>query len=140
MTHTDPQEVLTAYKAAVQAKDVEAFVALYDENVRIFDLWGEWVYEGTQVWREMAAGWFSSVGNDTIRVEMDAVKTVHSGDIAVTHAFVTYKGVSTEGAVLRAMQDRHSWVFKREDGSWKIVHEHSSAPVNLETMKVILQH
>lgn len=139
MTHSDPREVLAAYEAAVYAKDVDAFVALYDENVRIFDLWGQWVYEGARAWREMATGWFSSVGTDTILVEMDEVKTVHSGDIAVTHAFLTYKGVSAEGTVLRAMQSRHTWVLRQKDGVWKIVHEHSSAPVDLETMKVILQ-
>jgi uncharacterized protein (TIGR02246 family) len=139
MVHKDPNEVLEAYKAAVYAKDVEAFVALYDQDVRIFDLWGKWIYEGAQAWREMATGWFSSLGKDLVAVEMDDVKTIHSGDTAVIHAFVTYKGVSAEGTVLRAMQDRHTWVFRQRDGAWRIVHEHSSAPVDLETMKVILQ-
>lgn len=34
-------QVLDAYKAAVAAKDVDAFVALYDQDVRVFDLWLE---------------------------------------------------------------------------------------------------
>ena len=139
MTQTDPKEVLDAYKAAVYAKDVDAFMALYDQDVRIFDLWGEWVYDGPEAWRGMATGWFSSVGTDTVVVEMDDVKIIHSGDIAITHAFVTYKGVSAEGKDLRAMQSRHTWVFKQKDGAWKIVHEHSSAPVDRESSKVILQ-
>ena len=34
--------VLDAYKTAAFAKDVDAFVSLYDQNVCVFDMWGEW--------------------------------------------------------------------------------------------------
>ena len=37
------------------------------------------------------------------------------------------------------MQNRLTWVLKQKDGAWKIVHEHTSAPVDFETAKVILQ-
>ena len=37
---------LAAYQAAVLAKDVDAFVALYHEDVCVFDLWGRWSYTG----------------------------------------------------------------------------------------------
>ena len=36
------EEVLDAYAAAVRAKDVEAFLSLYADDVRNFDLWSEW--------------------------------------------------------------------------------------------------
>jgi ketosteroid isomerase-like protein len=45
-------QVLDSYKAAVKAKDVDAFVALYDQDVRVFDLWGVWSYQGVEAWRE----------------------------------------------------------------------------------------
>jgi hypothetical protein len=35
-------QVLNAYQAAVFAKDVDAFVALYDADVLIYDMWGVW--------------------------------------------------------------------------------------------------
>jgi ketosteroid isomerase-like protein len=37
------EKVLQNYKAAVLAKDVNAYIALYDDNIRIFDMWQEWV-------------------------------------------------------------------------------------------------
>jgi len=38
-----------------------------------------------------------------------------------------------------AMLNRLTWVLKPHGGGWKIVHEHTSAPVDGESMKVILQ-
>lgn len=70
---------------------------------------------------------------------MDDVQTIAAHDAAVAHAFVTYKGVSAEGKELRAMQNRLTVALKHTGGAWKIVHEHSSAPVNFETATVILQ-
>ena len=132
-------QVLDSYKTAVTTKDVDAFVALYDQDVRVFDIWGEWSYKGVEAWRGMVTDWFGSLGNERVIVDMDGVQTIVEHDIAIVHAFVIYKGVSAEGKELRAMQNRLTWVLKRENSAWKIVHEHTSAPVNIETSKVILQ-
>jgi hypothetical protein len=41
---------------AVLAKDVEAFVALYDADVRIFDPFGAWSHRGIDAWRHTWRG------------------------------------------------------------------------------------
>ncbi len=131
--------VVDAHKAAVFAKDVDAFVALYDQDVCVFDLWGAWSYNGVAAWRRMVADWFGSLGSERVVVDMDGVQTIMAHDVAVVHAFVTYTAVSAEGKELRAMQKRLTWALKQKEGAWKIVHEHSSVPVGSETLKVILQ-
>jgi uncharacterized protein (TIGR02246 family) len=132
--------IVDGYAAAVLAKDVDAFVALYDPDVQVFDMWGEWGYRGADAWRTMVTEWFGSLGTDRVAVEMDDVQSVASDDLAVVHAFVTYKGFSAEGQELRAMTNRLSWALRRQSkGEWKIVHEHSSAPADFETSKVILE-
>jgi ketosteroid isomerase-like protein len=87
----------------------------------------------------MVADWFGSLGDEGVIVDTDSVQTIMEHDIAVVHAFIIYKGVSAEGKELRSMQNRLTWVLKRKDGAWKVIHEHTSAPVNPETSKVILQ-
>ena len=62
-----------------------------------------------------------------------------AGDLAFAHALVTYTGLSAEGKALRAMTNRISWVLRRSGGAWRVIHEHSSAPVDFETQKAILQ-
>lgn len=57
--------VIEGYAAAVRAKDVDAFVSLYAKDVRVFDMWGRWSYDGVDAWRSMAGrtGLPSSAGH-----------------------------------------------------------------------------
>jgi uncharacterized protein (TIGR02246 family) len=132
--------MLEAYGSAVQAKDVDAFVALYDEDVRVFDMWGRWSYDGLDAWRAMASEWFGSLGEESAGVEFQDVQTVVGDGVAAAHAFVTFKGLSADGEELRAMSNRLTWALRTAgDGAWKVVHEHSSAPIDFESAKVMLQ-
>jgi len=134
------EQLLEEYAESVRAKDVDRFVALYDDEVRVFDMWGRWSYDGAAAWREMAVEWFGSLGSEEVAVEFEEVQTVVGDEVAVADAFVTYKGLSAEGDELRAMNNRLTWALrKRSDGTWKVVHEHSSAPTDFETGKVQLQ-
>ncbi len=137
--------LMEAYRDAVFARDVEAFMALYDAEARVFDLWGAWSYDGAAAWRKMVSEWLGSLGTERVVVGFEDVTLAMSGDLAVVHAFVTYQGVSAEGQKLRAMSNRLTWALKRSgasegvDAPWKIVHEHTSAPVAPDTMKVMLE-
>jgi ketosteroid isomerase-like protein len=51
-------QVFESYKDAVHAKDVDAFLAIYDENVHVFDSWAQWEYVGTEAWLVMVREWF----------------------------------------------------------------------------------
>ena len=121
-------------------ESIEPVLAGYAADVRVFDMWGRWSYDGADAWRGMAEEWFGSLGKEQVAVEFDDVETVAGDDFAIASAFVTYKGLSAEGAELRAMWNRLTWGLKKTaDGGWKVVHEHSSAPVDFDTGKVQLQ-
>lgn len=132
-------QVLEAYKAAVLGKDVDAFMRLYDHKVRVFDMWGMWSYEGAAAWRKMIETWFGSLGSELVKVSMDDVQATAGRELAMVSAIVTYAGVSAKSEELRAMQNRLTWVLKPEDGAWKIVHEHTSAPVGFDDAKAMLR-
>ena len=124
------EELLERYAAAVRAKDVDAFVALYADDVRNFDLWNEWSYDGKDALRAMVAEWFGSLGDDEeVLVEWDDVRAQTAEDVAALSAFLTYSAVSPDGETSRSMNNRLTWVLRKAgDGSWKIAHEHTSAP------------
>lgn len=127
------KEMLDAYAAAVRAKDVDAFVGLYADDVRTFDLWSVWSYDGKTALREMVAEWFGSLGTDVVAVEFDDVRSDAGNDMAAVSAFTTYRGLSVDGEELRSMNNRLTWVLRKEaDGTWKIAHEHTSAPAGDE--------
>ncbi|RQH05693.1 YybH family protein [Paraburkholderia dinghuensis] len=132
-------QVLHDYKAAVFAKDVEGFVDLYDRDVSVFDMWGVWSYNGITAWRSMVAGWFGSLGAESVIVDFSEVQTITSQDLAAVHAFVTYKAVTDDGAVLRSMDNRLTVTLRQKDDAWKIVHQHSSSPIELDTTKAMFK-
>lgn len=123
-------DMLAAYAAAVRAKDVDAFVGLYTDDVRTFDLWSEWSYEGSEALRAMVAEWFGPLADDeAVEIEFDEIRTQTGDDVAAVSAFTTFRAVSPEGEERRSMNNRLTWVLRKDgDGAWKIAHEHTSAP------------
>ena len=134
------EAILDRYRTAVYAKDVDAFIGLYADDARVFDLWGHWLYRGSAEWRKPAEEWFTSLGTDRSSPEFHDVQIEVGDRVAAVHAFITYRGLSAEGKELRSMDNRISWVLrKNSDGAWKIIHEHTSAPVDFDTGKVTLR-
>ena len=131
------ESLFEAYKKAVLEKDVEAFISIFDEGVRVFDMW-EWVHDGIVPWREMAKGWFGSLGTEVVVVTFEEIRIQTVGDMAYASAFARFAAVSEKGEELRYLQNRLTWVARRADGVWKIIHEHTSGPVDGKTMKVRL--
>jgi ketosteroid isomerase-like protein len=130
---------LDTYKSAVLAKNAETFMHLYDSDVRVFDTWGAWSYEGAAAWRVAIEGWFASLGSETVRVTFQDVKIAGEKDFASMNAIVTYAAVSAQGQDLRAMQNRITWVLQASGHVLRVIHEHTSAPVGFEDGKAILR-
>jgi uncharacterized protein (TIGR02246 family) len=129
-----PEEMLDAYAAALRAKDVDAFVGLYADDVRTFDLWSEWSYDGKDALRAMVAEWFGSLADDeVVEAEFDEVRSQAGESVAGVSAFTTFRAVSSDGEERRSMNNRLTWVLRKDgDGAWKIAHEHTSAPAGDE--------
>ena len=131
--------LFSQYQQAVLARDVDAFVALYDPDVQVFDTWGTWSYRGRDAWRQMVQGWFSSLGEqEQVEVRVAEVCVTAGTDLAVVTAAVTYAAL-LQGRELRAMSNRLTWALQQQAGRWRIVHEHTSVPVSFEDAKGMLQ-
>lgn len=131
--------IIESYKSAVFAKDVEAFMHLYDQKVRVFDAWDAWSYEDAEAWQRTVEGWFRSLGEDRVKVTFDDVVLSEAPESAVVSAIVTYASVSPQGETLRSMQNRLTWGLKVSGRVLSIVHEHTSAPIGFEDQKAVLQ-
>ena len=132
------QRVVESYKAAVLAADAEAFMRLYHPTVRVFDTWGAWLYEGAPDWQRAVEGWLTSLGTEKVRVTFSEVQIVAGQPVAVLTAVVSYAAESASGAPLRSMQNRLTWVLRETGHVFRIVHEHTSAPIGFEDSKAIL--
>ena len=131
--------MLDAYQAAVLAKDVDAFVALYDEDAVIFDAWAAWSHRGRAAWRGAVSAWFGALGASRVVVEFTDRRCELAPGLAVVHAFVRYAELDAAGVRLRSMDNRYSAVMRERGGAWRIVHEHTSAPLAGDSMQALLQ-
>jgi len=134
----EPEDLIQIYKAAVLKKDLEAYASIFDEEVYVFDTWQQWNYVGLAAWLEMTKAWFTSLGTDHDTVTFDDIKIEKSGDVALITAIMKFTAISEEGEELRFLQNRLTWVAKKKERGWKIIHQHTSSPVDFETMQVIL--
>jgi ketosteroid isomerase-like protein len=132
------RRVLKHYAAAVFAKDLDAFVSLYDRNVFVFDAWDVRSYNGIDAWRGMTSDWFTSLGNERVVVEFEDERSAVSATLAYASAIVRYTAVSESGQALRSLQNRMTIVLEVRGDGWKVVHQHTSSPIDFETKKGIL--
>lgn len=132
-------QLQSAYCDAVSNRDVQALIALYDAEVRVFDAWGVWLYPDAAAWQRAIQGWFESLGADTVKVRFQETVTLGSPELALSSSIVTYAAQSPKGEELQAMQNRITWGVRDNGHGPRIVHEHTSAPIRFEDMKAILQ-
>ena len=133
-----PERVLELYKAAVYDRNVEAFLQLYDKDARVYDTWSVWSYEGAAARRNGIEEWFSSLGDERVKVSFDDVRVIVDQGLTLLTATGRYAAVSPEGVEVRSMQNRFTWALKPKEGEWLIVHEHTSTPVD-NNLRAILQ-
>ena len=132
-------EALARYSAAAYEKDVDAFVSLYSDELHVFDMWNSWELRGIDAWRAMAAGWFSSLGEERVVVKATDVVATVNGELAMGHATLTYTAISADGQELRSLDNRITLAMRRVGNAWKIFHEHTSAPIDHKTMKGVIK-
>jgi len=130
---------LATYVEAVRVKNVDAFAALYDQDVHVFDMWGIWSLHGLTAWRDMATGWFSSLGDELVVVTSANENSTVDGDLAIGHAVLTYTAVAPDGTKLRSLSNRATMALRKTGDSWKIFHEHTSAPIDHQSLQAILR-
>lgn len=131
--------IMAAYSKAVHAKDAAALIRLYHPEVRVFDAWGIWSYEGAPAWQSAVESWFVSLRDERVKVGFEDVKISAWQDSAVLSALVAYAAVDAQGRPLRATHNRLTWALKVSAHVLRIVHEHTSAPIGFEDHKAILQ-
>jgi uncharacterized protein (TIGR02246 family) len=131
--------LIETYRQAVLNRDVEAFMRLYDPKARVFDAWGVWSYEGAEAWRKAIESWLGSHEEERYEVKADDVQVTGVAGLCAVSAIFTYAGFSAAGKELRSMQNRLTWMLQPQGSDWRIVHEHTSAPLGMDDAKGILQ-
>ncbi|MCR6482315.1 nuclear transport factor 2 family protein [Amycolatopsis sp. OK19-0408] len=119
--------VIEARVAAVAAKDVEALVAQFAEDVALFDALGPVRESGRDAERARLAAWFDAYRSE-IGLRIRDLEVVADGDVGFAHYLFEVRGTMVDGTEVE-MWVRSTAGFRRTAAGWKIVHEHSSVPL-----------
>jgi ketosteroid isomerase-like protein len=130
------QEFFTIYKQSAWSKDAESMIALYHNNVVIFDMWKQGYQTGLITWSDVIKDWFGSLGEEKVNVIFEMID-IHEGDnVGFGSALITFQAISIDNSIIRSMKNRITLGFMKERDEWKVVHQHTSAPIssNLEAI------
>lgn len=123
--------------AATNKKNVDEMMSYYDGTGRliIFDAVPPLKYSGTAAWRKNLEG-FVAAYNPGI-LELTDLQIVNDGKIGYAHSIQRFTGTDKSGKQA-AMAFRVTDCLEKENGKWKIVHEHNSMPIDYASGKAYL--
>lgn len=127
--------LLHEYVSAVHRKDLDRLMACYSDDVVAYDMQPPLEYRGAHSYKKAWATVLSTA--DTFELEMREPRIYCSDDVAFVHALMRYDMQPTEGG---RMQGWFRWTagLRRVADSWRIVHEQSSVPIDMETDRALV--
>jgi len=124
------ERMIHAWTKAVHARDADAAVADYADDVRNFDLAPPLQHGGRKTIRDNLKGWFATFSGP-VGSELRDLKIETGGDVAFAHGFNRIHGKRTDGS------ETNVWIrltlcFRKIGGAWKVTHEHTSVPFTMD--------
>ncbi|MFD0999731.1 YybH family protein [Ohtaekwangia kribbensis] len=124
------QDFFTIYKQSAWNKDTESMIALYHDNVVIFDMWNQGYQTGLTDWSNAIKGWLGSLGDEKVNVIFEMTEIHEGKDVGFGSALITYQAISISNTIVRSMKNRVTLGFIKQKDEWKVIHQHTSAPIN----------
>jgi ketosteroid isomerase-like protein len=134
---TEIKDFFKIYQDAAWNKDTKAMINLYHDQAVIFDMWDQGYCASTPEWNKNIKDWLSTLGEEKVKVEFEMININQSGTVGFATALIKYSALSGEGAVLRSMKNRITLGFSKTDDHWKVIHQHTSAPISSNGLKAI---
>ena len=125
---------LDRWAKAFGAKDVDAIMPLYTDDVIAYDVVPPLQYKGSDAYRKEYTEFFAQF-DGPIHADVSDTHIDAGHDVAFAYGVERLTGKMTNGTPVD-MWMRWTDGWKRmADGQWRIVHEHVSVPVDMATGK-----
>jgi ketosteroid isomerase-like protein len=133
-TQSEVGALLDSRSEAIRAKDLDRLLSFYSPGIVYFDIVPPLRYVGSAALRGRFSNWFDGfdgpIGQDIHDLDIAA-----SGHVAVAHMLIRSGGTLKNGPEVERWV-RATSCSERSQGSWLIVHEHVSLPVDLASGRV----
>ncbi len=129
--HPELSALIDSWVAANRAKDIDAILDHYAEDVVAFDAIKQLQFIGHDAYK---AHWKFCLEHcpGPLSFSVDQVQQWSSGDLGFGHFLCNCGGTDADG------KSESGWLrvtqgYRRENGRWRIVHDHFSVPFEMET-------
>ena len=118
---------------AARAKDVSAVMSVYvaDESLRVFDITPPLQSIGAKAYTK---GWedFFAAFPGPMEIEIHELSVTTEGPLGFSHEIDTWRVTDPEGKKV-SFTMRVTYVYRKVNGQWRIIHEHGFVPVDVTT-------
>ena len=129
------REMMDDWAEKFRAKDLDGIMSVYAPDIVSYDAIARLQFKGIDEYRKH---WDAclSFGQGPITFEMRDVSVTTGDGVAFAH-YLTRCGGTDESGEEKASWMRATVCFRKINGEWKVVHEHYSAPFDMESGKAL---
>jgi len=122
------RQVIDDWTQALHDKDIDRLWSHYAPDIISFDIAPP--LQHGRVLRKELEEWFDT-WSGPIGCEIRNLKITVGGDVAFSHSLNRLHGIRTDGEKTDVWV-RATLCFRKIDGAWKVVHEHTSVPLYMD--------
>lgn len=132
---TEIRSVIDKWHSAVLAKNVDAIMEYYDDDIVAFDAILKLQFKGKPAYKNHWKFCMEMCPGPTL-FEIDQFSIFSEDNIAFAH-WLTHCGGTNEKGEFQGSWMRTTVGYRKINNKWLAVHEHFSSPFDLESGKVI---
>ena len=133
---TELRAQVESWLQAVLAMDIEGIVSHYAPDILAFDAISQLQFKGVEAYRQHWQACLAMCRPGTMIFELHDVHITAGDDVAFATALNRCGGTGENGEA-KAGWMRMTVGYRQTNGKWMVVHEHFSAPCDMETLKVL---
>lgn len=127
--------ILDQWRQAVCDKDVPRIVSRYAHDIVAYDAILQLQFRGVEAYRAHWEKCMTMCTGPTV-FELHELQVFAGDDVAFAHALNRCGGTGPDGKEMTGWM-RMTVGYRRSAGSWQVVHEHFSAPFDMESSQVL---
>ena len=132
---TQIRQLIDDWRSALCARDLDRLMAHYAPDVVFFDAVPPFQHRGADAYRRTWEAMFGFLP-PRLTSEVRDVKITVSGDLAVMHCLQRLVNADT-GEAATCGWVRVTVGYRRQQGSWRVIHEHVSVPFDPQTAQAV---
>jgi len=130
------RELVDHWLKAVLAMDIDGIVSHYAPDILAFDAVSQLQFKGVNAYRKHWEACLSMCPRGTMIFEIHDLNIRAGSDLAFATALNRCGGTGENG------EEKAGWMrmtvcYRKTNGRWIVVHEHFSAPFDMESLKVL---